>query len=54
MSSLVTRGAAARRALGSPDIDAEAARPVLAALGTRLYTLAEAHRAYLASWDLGS
>jgi adenosylhomocysteinase len=37
-----------------PDIDAEAARLVLAALGARLDTLTEAQRAYLASWHLGS
>jgi adenosylhomocysteinase len=37
-----------------PDIDAEAARLVLAALGTGLDTLTEAQRSYLASWRLGS
>jgi adenosylhomocysteinase len=37
-----------------PDIDAEAARLVLAALGTRLDTLTEAQQSYLASWRLGS
>jgi adenosylhomocysteinase len=37
-----------------PDIDAEAARLVLAALGAQLDTLTEAQRAYLASWHLGS
>jgi adenosylhomocysteinase len=36
------------------DIDAEAARLVLAALGARLDTLTEAQRAYLANWHLGS
>lgn len=36
------------------DIDAEAARLVLAALGTRLDTLTEAQQSYLASWRLGS
>ena len=36
------------------DIDAEAARLVLAALGARLDTLTEAQRSYLASWHLGS
>jgi adenosylhomocysteinase len=36
------------------DIDAEAARLVLAALGTRLDALTEAQQAYLASWHLGS
>jgi adenosylhomocysteinase len=36
------------------DIDAEAARLVLTALGTRLDTLTEAQRSYLASWHLGS
>jgi adenosylhomocysteinase len=36
------------------DIDAEAARLVLAALGARLDTLTEAQRAYLATWHLGS
>ena len=36
------------------DIDAEAARLVLTALGARLDTLTEAQRAYLASWHLGS
>ena len=37
-----------------PDIDAEAARLVLAALGAGLDTLTPAQRAYLASWHLGS
>ena len=37
-----------------PDIDAEAARLVLAALGAKLDILTEAQRAYLASWHLGS
>ena len=37
-----------------PDIDAEAARLVLAALGTGIDTLTPAQRAYLASWRLGS
>ena len=36
------------------DIDAEAARLVLAALGARLDALTEAQRSYLASWHLGS
>ncbi len=36
------------------DIDAEAARLVLAALGAKLDTLTEAQRSYLASWHLGS
>jgi adenosylhomocysteinase len=36
------------------DIDAEAARLVLAALGAHIDTLTEAQRAYLASWHLGS
>jgi S-adenosylhomocysteine hydrolase len=36
------------------DIDAAAARLVLAALGVRLDTLTEAQRTYLASWRLGS
>jgi adenosylhomocysteinase len=36
------------------DIDAEAARLVLTALGARLDTLTEAQRAYLANWHLGS
>jgi adenosylhomocysteinase len=36
------------------DIDAEAARLVLAALGAKLDTLTEAQQAYLASWHLGS
>jgi adenosylhomocysteinase len=36
------------------DIDAEAARLVLAALGARLDTLTETQRAYLANWHLGS
>ncbi len=36
------------------DIDAEAARLVLAALGARLDTLTKAQRSYLASWHLGS
>lgn len=37
-----------------PDIDAEAARLVLAALGAEIDTLTEAQRAYLATWRLGS
>jgi adenosylhomocysteinase len=37
-----------------PDIDAEAARLVLASLGARLDTLTEAQRSYQASWHLGS
>ena len=37
-----------------PDIDAEAARLVLASLGARIDTLTPAQRAYLASWHLGS
>ena len=37
-----------------PDIDAEAARLVLTALGARLDTLTEAQQSYLASWRLGS
>jgi adenosylhomocysteinase len=37
-----------------PDIDAEAARLVLAALGTGIDTLTPAQRTYLASWRLGS
>ena len=37
-----------------PDIDAEAARLVLAALGTRLDTLTEAQQAYLDTWRIGS
>jgi adenosylhomocysteinase len=36
------------------DIDAEAARLVLTALGARLDTLTAAQRSYLASWHLGS
>jgi adenosylhomocysteinase len=36
------------------DIDAEAARLVLAALGAHIDTLTEAQRDYLASWHLGS
>ena len=36
------------------DIDAEAARLVLTALGARLDILTEAQRAYLANWQLGS
>ncbi|HEX4063167.1 MAG TPA: adenosylhomocysteinase [Streptosporangiaceae bacterium] len=36
------------------DIDAEAARMVLAALGTRTDSLTPAQRSYLASWRLGS
>lgn len=36
------------------DIDAEAARLVLAALGARLDTLTEAQQSYQASWRLGS
>jgi adenosylhomocysteinase len=36
------------------DIDAEAARLVLAGLGARLDTPTEAQRSYLASWHLGS
>jgi adenosylhomocysteinase len=37
-----------------PDIDAEAARLVLAAQGARLDTLTEAQRSYQANWHLGS
>jgi adenosylhomocysteinase len=37
-----------------PDIDAEAARLVLAALGAEIDSLTPAQRAYLASWHLGS
>jgi adenosylhomocysteinase len=37
-----------------PDIDAEAARLVLAALGATIDSLTGAQRAYLASWHLGS
>ncbi len=37
-----------------PDIDAEAARLVLTALGAKVDTMTEAQRAYLASWHLGS
>jgi adenosylhomocysteinase len=37
-----------------PDIDAEAARLVLAGLGAGIDTLTEAQRAYRASWRLGS
>ena len=37
-----------------PDIDAEAARLVLAALGADIDSLTPAQRAYLASWHLGS
>jgi len=37
-----------------PELDAEAARMVLAALGTEIDTLTPAQRAYLASWHLGS
>ena len=37
-----------------PDIDAEAARLVLAALGAEIDSLTLAQRAYLASWRLGS
>jgi adenosylhomocysteinase len=37
-----------------PDIDAEAARLVLAGLGAEIDTLTAAQRAYLASWRLGS
>jgi adenosylhomocysteinase len=37
-----------------PDIDAEAARLVLAALGARLDTLTKAQQAYQANWHLGS
>jgi adenosylhomocysteinase len=36
------------------DIDAEAARLVLAALGAEIDALTPAQRAYLASWHLGS
>jgi len=36
------------------DIDAEAARLVLAALGARLDTLTKAQQAYQANWHLGS
>jgi adenosylhomocysteinase len=37
-----------------PDIDAEAARLVLAALGAEIDSLTPAQRAYLASWHFGS
>jgi adenosylhomocysteinase len=37
-----------------PELDAEAARLVLAALGARIDALTPAQRAYLASWRLGS
>ena len=37
-----------------PDIDAEAARLVLATLGAEIDSLTPAQRAYLASWRLGS
>jgi len=37
-----------------PDIDAEAARLVLATLGTEIDSLTPAQRAYLASWHSGS
>jgi adenosylhomocysteinase len=37
-----------------PDIDAEAARLVLTALGARLDTLTEAQQSYQANWHLGS
>lgn len=37
-----------------PDIDAEAARLVLAALGAQLDTLTESQRSYLATWHQGS
>jgi len=37
-----------------PDIDAEAARLMLAALGAEIDSLTPAQRAYLASWHLGS
>jgi adenosylhomocysteinase len=37
-----------------PDIDAEAARLVLTALGAEIDTLTPAQRAYLASWHFGS
>ncbi|HET6189919.1 MAG TPA: adenosylhomocysteinase, partial [Trebonia sp.] len=37
-----------------PDIDAEAARLVLAALGAKLDTLTEAQQAYRDGWRLGS
>jgi adenosylhomocysteinase len=37
-----------------PDIDAEAARLVLAALGADIDSLTPAQRAYLASWHIGS
>jgi adenosylhomocysteinase len=37
-----------------PDIDAEAARLVLAALGTKLDTLTESQQSYQANWHLGS
>jgi adenosylhomocysteinase len=37
-----------------PDIDAEAARLVLAALGAKLDTLTESQRSYLATWHQGS
>jgi adenosylhomocysteinase len=36
------------------DIDAEAARLVLVALGAEIDSLTPAQRAYLASWHLGS
>jgi adenosylhomocysteinase len=37
-----------------PELDAEAARLVLAALGARIDSLTDAQRAYLASWRTGS
>jgi adenosylhomocysteinase len=37
-----------------PELDAEAARLVLAALGARIDSLTDAQRAYLASWRAGS
>jgi adenosylhomocysteinase len=37
-----------------PDIDAEAARLVLAGLGAKLDTLTAAQQAYQANWHLGS
>jgi adenosylhomocysteinase len=38
----------------APDIDAEAARLVLAALGAKLDTLTESQQSYQANWHLGS
>jgi adenosylhomocysteinase len=37
-----------------PELDAEAARLVLAVLGARIDSLTDAQRAYLASWRTGS